>query len=76
MQTKRASVLEAVANQIIGTLLIYISQVIYFNLAGVNISSPKHLGLLITGIVISMSKHYVIRRYFERKKHEQKRNGK
>lgn len=70
MQSKKSSIAEAVLNQIVGFVLIYIAQVIYFMAIDVEMPVREHFGLMILSSIISMSKHYVIRRYFQGRDNE------
>jgi len=64
-QSKKSSLLESLMNQIVGFALIYIAQLIYFNLMSIEVPTGKHIGLMIISTIISVTKHYVIRRYFQ-----------
>ena len=66
-QSKKNSIIEAILNQIIGFTLIYLAQFIYFKAIGLDVPTKAHFGLMIVSMVISMSKHYAIRRYMEAK---------
>ena len=67
-QSKKLSIMESFVNQIVGTILVLVAQDVYFRIADIQISTPKHIGMVIMCMIISTGKHYVIRRYFERKK--------
>ena len=66
MQSKFSSAIESILNQFVGTLLIYIFQKAYFWAFEIYVTTQKHMGLIVGAMIISMVKHYVIRRYFNK----------
>ena len=64
-QTRRTSMLESIANTIVGWIVALVGQILIFPLFGINIplSSSAEIGLLFVGI--STLRSYALRRAFE-----------
>ena len=64
MQTKTGSIIEAIANVLVGYGVAVVSQVLVFPMVGIHVELKTNLliGLIFT--VISLVRSYVLRRYF------------
>lgn len=64
MQSRRLSLIEAVANVLVGLGVAYATQVVVFPMFGFHASTEQHLA--ITGIftVVSLVRSYALRRLF------------
>ena len=68
MQTKLRSLLEAVTNTLVGyTISVGIGQVVY-PLFGYDITIGDNMGLTAVFVAVSLTRSYVIRRWFNRRK--------
>ena len=65
-QSRKAAMLESILNQVVGTVLVAITQKLYFLFNDIDISATKHVGLIAICMLLSMVKHYSIRRYFSK----------
>ena len=66
MQTRRLSLVEALANVAIGLLISFFVQILAFHIVGLEASNRQQLGLLAIFTVASIGRTYVLRRLFER----------
>jgi len=64
MQTRIASLMEALANIGIGMVLSFITQILVFPLFGIEISTQSNLLILMIFTLVSLVRSYVIRRWF------------
>ena len=69
-QTRIGSLIESIANIIIGYGIAVTSQVLIFPLFGINIPFTDNLQIGVYFTVISLIRSYIIRRWFNTKLHE------
>ena len=67
MQTKKQSFMESLANVAIGYLISLISLFVIFPLLRIESSTGKNLIITLYFTVISISRSYILRRYFNKK---------
>jgi len=67
MQTKKQSFIESLANVAIGYLISLISLFVIFPILGISSSTGKNLIITLYFTVISISRSYILRRYFNKK---------
>ena len=65
-QTVRLSVLESIANTVIGLVSSFLMQLFVFPLFGINISHSTNIQLTFIFFVISFARSYIIRRCFNK----------
>ena len=68
MQSRRQSLIEAVANVVVGYALAVITQIVVFPWFGLQISFRDNIAIGAIFVIISLVRSYAIRRVFERKK--------
>lgn len=66
-QTKLQSFIESITNVAIGYLVALFSQIVIFPLYDINISMSDNLMIGLWFTVISITRSYLIRRYFNKK---------
>ena len=66
MQSKRRSLIESIANVLIGVGVALGSQYLIFPMFGIHIGFGEHLGITAFFTVISLARSYLIRRFFTR----------
>lgn len=64
MQSRRASMIEAVANVVIGYVVAILSQLVVFPLFGIQVSLSTNLWIGAWFTVISLVRSYALRRWF------------
>lgn len=64
MQKKAHSILEAIANTIIGMAIALVAQVIVFPLFDIHVSTETHIGICIIFTMVSLIRSYILRRLF------------
>jgi hypothetical protein len=64
MQTKKFSLIESVANVVIGYLVALLSQIIIFPLFGIAVSTKTNIYIGLCFTVVSLIRSYVLRRIF------------
>lgn len=64
MQTKTGSVLESVANTVVGWTINFTANLIVLPLFGFNVTPSQAFGIGIIFTVISLVRSYVLRRWF------------
>lgn len=64
-QTRTASLVEAVANTLVGYFLAVVTQVIVFPFCGIAVDLSSHLGIVAAFVAVSLARSYVLRRVFE-----------
>lgn len=65
-QTKTGSVVEAVANIIVGVGIAFVSQVIIFSSYGITVSTALNVKMTLWFTVVSLTRSFVLRRIFNR----------
>lgn len=66
MQSKRWSLIEAVANVLVGLGISLASQLVIFGAYGVELSMNQHVQIVLWFTVISIARSYFLRRIFNR----------
>lgn len=66
LQSKRHSLLEAVANTLIGYVVAILTQLAVFPLFGIHVSLEQDLAIGLIFLVVSLVRGYVLRRLFNR----------
>lgn len=69
MQTKKQSFIEALSNTAVGFIISYASTFLIFPLVGLETNAGTNLIITIYFTIISIFRSYVIRRWFNKKKH-------
>ena len=64
-QTRRASLLEAIANTVVGYFLAVLTQIAVFPIFGIKAGMSDHLGIGAAFVVVSLLRSYALRRAFE-----------
>lgn len=64
-QSKKESLLESVANIVIGMGIGLTAQLIIFPLVGLDVSLNQNIKILIAFTLVSLARTYFIRRFFE-----------
>lgn len=67
MQSRLASLVEAISNIIIGYMVALASQIVVFPLVGVQASLGQNLQIGLYFTAISLCRSYLLRRYFNRR---------
>ena len=67
MQTKLESLLESIANTIIGILIAFVSQMFLFQLTGIHASVQQSALVTVGMALISFIRSYLLRRIFNRR---------
>lgn len=70
MQSKKHSLIESIANVVIGYVVAIISQILIFPVFGIHIPLSSHIGIGLFFTVVSLVRSYVLRRVFT--KHTEK----
>ncbi len=65
-QSRRASMLEAATNTMVGYGLAVLTQIVVFPIYGLTVDMPSHLGIGAAFVAVSLVRSYVLRRVFER----------
>lgn len=65
-QSRRGSLIEAVANVVIGYLVAIGSQIIIFPWFNIHVSTGDHLAISLAFTVVSLVRSYLLRRLFNR----------
>lgn len=65
-QSKKHSILESVANTIIGLVVSYLVQLLVFPLYGIQISHSTNIQITLIFFIISFTRSYVVRRAFNK----------
>ncbi|WP_429725701.1 DUF7220 family protein [Aquimarina litoralis] len=73
MQTKKESLVESLANVTVGFLVTILSLHIIFPLLGIESHSGKNILITIYLTVLSVLRNYILRRYFNKKQHPDKK---
>lgn len=66
MQSRRWSLIEAVANVLVGLGVSLVSQLVIFHLYGVELSLAQNLKIVLWFTLISIVRSYLLRRIFNR----------
>lgn len=66
MQTKRQSLLEAIANIVIGMCVAFAGQLIVFPALGIAVRLDQNVAITIAFTAISLCRSYALRRLFNR----------
>lgn len=66
MQSRRWSLIEAVANVLVGLGVSLVSQLVIFHLYGVELSLAQNLKIVLWFTLISIVRSYILRRVFNR----------
>lgn len=69
MQSKKESLIEALINVGIGFLISLVASFIIYPLLGIPVTVTENLVIVMWFTAISIARSYIIRRYFNRKKH-------
>ncbi len=69
-QTKKEAMFEAILNQVVGFTAVYLVQSLYIEWTGLEVSRSKHVSLMVLATIVSLIKHYAIRRFMENMKRE------
>jgi len=69
-QSRALSFAEAVANTLVGYLLAVLTQILVFPLFGLEVKLPAHLGIGLAFMAVSLARSYLLRRLFERPRHQ------
>ena len=67
-QSKKLSVIESIANTLIGLAVSYIVQLLVFPLYGIKISHSTNIQITLIFFVISFVRSYLLRRFFNKLK--------
>lgn len=65
-QSRRASILEATANTVVGYFLAVLTQIAVFPIFGIEAGMSDHLGIGAAFVAVSLIRSYALRRIFER----------
>lgn len=65
-QSKKHSVLESIANTIIGLVSSYLVQLVVFPLYGIKISHSTNIQITLIFFIISFTRSYLLRRAFNK----------
>lgn len=65
-QSRRSSLLEAIANTVVGYFLAVLTQIAVFPIFGIEAGLSDHLGIGAAFVVVSLLRSYALRRIFER----------
>lgn len=65
-QSRRASLLEAIANTVVGYFLAVVTQIAVFPIFGIEADLSDHLGIGAAFVAVSLLRSYALRRIFER----------
>ena len=68
MQSRRHSLIEAVANVVVGYALAVITKIVVFTRFGLQVSFRDNISIGAIFVLVSLVRSYAIRRLFERKK--------
>jgi hypothetical protein len=74
MQTKVDSLKESAANVAIGYSIAIVSQLVIFPIVGVNATFSQNIKIGFYFTVVSLIRSFLIRRFFNKKENEHKRN--
>ncbi len=66
MQTKKHSLLESLANVIVGLLMSFLTQLIIYPILGIEVSLNQNIIITAVFFIISFVRGYVIRRIFNK----------
>ena len=66
MQSRRLSLIEAVANVAVGLLVAYATQVVVFPMFGFHATPGQHAAITAIFTVVSLVRSYALRRIFNR----------
>lgn len=66
MQTRRGSLIESIANVVIGYWIAVAAQLVIFPLFGVRASMAQNLGIGLAFTAVSLVRSYALRRLFNR----------
>lgn len=64
-QSRRASLVEAATNTVVGYVLAILTQLVVFPLYGIKASTSAHLGIGVAFVFVSLARSYALRRVFE-----------
>ena len=64
-QSRRASLLEAIANTVVGYFLAVLTQIAVFPIFGIEAGLSDHLGIGAAFVAVSLLRSYTLRRVFE-----------
>ncbi len=64
-QSRRASLIEAIINTVVGYALAVVTQIVVFPLYGIEVAVSAHLGIGVAFVVVSLARSYALRRLFE-----------
>lgn len=64
-QSRRASLIEAATNTVVGYCLAVLTQIAVFPIFDIEVDLPAHLGIGFAFVVVSLARSYVLRRVFE-----------
>lgn len=67
-QSKKHSILESVANTIIGLVVSYLVQLLVFPLYGIKISHSTNIQITLIFFIVSFTRSYCLRRAFNKLK--------
>lgn len=65
MQTKKKSLIEAIANTVIGLMISYMIQAIIYPLLNIPVSTNEKFIITAVFFIVSFLRGYVVRRFFE-----------
>lgn len=66
MQSKKASLIESIVNQLVGYVVALLAQLILFPLYGIEVSISQNIQLVLWFALISTIRTYVFRRLFNK----------
>lgn len=69
-QTRLTSLLESIVNVVVGYVLAILTQLLVFPLFGIEVALHGHLAIGLAFICVSLLRSYVVRRLFERIRHQ------
>lgn len=64
-QSRRASLVEAATNTVVGYVLAVLTQIVVFPVFGIEASTSAHLGIGGAFVFVSLVRSYALRRLFE-----------
>jgi hypothetical protein len=64
-QSRRASLVEATTNTVVGYALAVVTQIVVFPVFGIEADLSAHLGIGVAFVAVSLVRGYALRRFFE-----------
>jgi len=66
MQTKKYSLIESITNTFIGFMVSLVAQIIIYPVMNIKVTFSQNIKITLIFTIISISRGYIIRRYFNR----------